>query len=312
MATMMRESAWRTKAILIVAALTMVSVPFAVATSAGASASPATILAQRLLDEAVIPTNAVVTHPVTAVVCQCAGTPDVAALTTRHQYYVVPGSPGALEGFLTRHLPVGGSFDGSVGTSSSSNGSPVTSIAITFRANGPHLYLKQLAYSMTRRTSSTTWLRIDSQIVWVPRRTQSETVSTPVSATVTAYERTALSGNSGDVRINLAGRTLTKLIDEFNALPLGPSNRCMEDLGGFTLSLTLKSGEHVQISNGFCGGSFDTVASPTSSLNVADYEVSDHSCDFMRAVVSLFNATPAAGTRAALHQCEVWSKASDS
>jgi hypothetical protein len=312
MVKMVREGGRRAKAILIVAALSMASVPFTVAAPAGASTSPAPTLAQRLLDEAVIPTDAVVAHPVTAVVCQCAGAPDVAALTTRHQYYVVPGSPGALESFLTRHLPVGGSFDGSVGTSSSSNGSEVKSIAITFRAIGPHLYLKQLAYSITQRTSSTSWLRIDSQIVWVPSRTQSETVSNPVSATVTGYERTALSGNSGDVRINLSGRTLAKLINEFNTLPLGPTNLCMENLGGFSMSLTLKSGEHVQIFNGFCGGSFDEVSSPTSNLNGARYEVSDHSCGFMRAVVSLFATTTAAGTREALHQCEVWSKASDS
>ena len=137
-------------------------------------------------------------------------------------------------------------------------------------------------------------------------------MSDPVSATVTGYKVTALSGNSGDVRINLSGRALTKLIDEFNALPLGPTNLCMEDLGGFSVSLTLKSGEHLQISNGFCDGSFDEVSSPTSSLNGTFYEVSDHSCEFMRAVVSLLAETPAAGSRAALHQCEVWSKATSS
>jgi hypothetical protein len=312
MVKMMREGARRAKEILIVAAMSMVLAPFAVATSAGASASPATSLAQRLLDEAVIPTGAVLAHPATAVVCQCAGTPDNRALTTRHRYYIVPGPPTGVEKFLTTHIPKGGSFGGSVGTSSSSNGPTVTSLAITYRANGPHLYLKQLAYSMTQRTSSTSWLRIDSQIVWIPSRTQSETVSDPVSAKLTGYKVTALSGNSGDVRINLSGRTLTKLIDDFNALPLGPTNLCMEDLGGFTMSLTLESGEHVQISNGFCAGSFDEVSSPTSNLNHTFYEVSDHSCGFMRAVVSLLAATPAAGSRAALHQCEVWSKATSS
>ena len=140
MITTMRVGKRRTTATLIVAALSIVVAPLAVATSAGASASPATALAQRLLDEAVIPTDAVQAHPATAVICQCAGTPGSQALTTRHQYYIVPGPPSSVERFLTTHIPQGGSFDGSVGTSSSSNGSPVTSMAITSRERSPLLF----------------------------------------------------------------------------------------------------------------------------------------------------------------------------
>ncbi len=312
MVKVVREGRRRATPVLIVATLLMVGASITVATSSDASASPATTFAQRLLDEAVIPSDAVLSHPSTAVVCQCEGPPAMGTVTTKHHYYIVPGPPTAVEAILTTHIPKGGSYDGSVDTTNSNNGLGIISIAITYRANGPHVYLKQLAYSMTKRTSSTSWLRIDSQIAWVPGRTTSEKISTPISATVTGYKVTALSGNSGDVRINLSGRKLTKLVNEFNALPLGPTDACMEDSSGFTISLTLRNGEQLQIFNGFCVGPFDEVIPPAGNLNGVRYRVSDHSCDFMRVVVSLFPATSAAGTHTALHSCEAWLKTSNS
>jgi hypothetical protein len=280
--------------------------------SISAATSPATQLAQELLNDAITPPAAVLAHPSTTVLCQCEGAPAMGTVTTEHRYYIISGPPTGVENYLTTHIPKGGTYNGSVDTTNSSNGLGIISIAITYRANGPHVYLKQLAYSMTKRTSSTSWLRIDSQIVWVPSRTKSETVSDPFSATITGYKMAALSGNSGDVRIHLSGRKLTKLVNEFNALPLGPTNACMEDSSGFTMSLTLKSGEQLQIFNGFCGGPFDEVIPPTGNLNDVRYRVSDHSCDFMRAVMSLFPATSAAGSHAALHSCEAWLKTSNS
>jgi hypothetical protein len=164
---------------------------------------------------------------------------------------------------------------------------------------------------MTRRTSSTSWLRVDSQIVWVPSRKKSQLISHPVSAVVTGYKVTALSGSRGNVRVDLAGTALTKLIEQFNTLPLGPNNLCMEDLGGFSITLTLKNGEHIQIFNGFCAGSFDSVSAPTGNPKFG-YRVSDRSCGFMRAVVALFPTASVPGSQSALHSCEVWSKSINS
>ena len=277
--------------------------------AASAKTAPGVNLARELLTQVIVPPTAVLAHPNTAVVCQCEYASST--VTSEHHYYIVPGSPTNVEGFLTTHIPKGGSYDGSVSTSSSNNAPPVLSIAITYRANGPHLYLKQLAYSMTRRTDSTTWLRVDSQIVWVPRRSTSQKISQPISAVVTGYKVTALSGTSGNVRIDLAGSALAKLIDQFNALPLGPNNMCMENLGGFSILLTLKNGKHLQIFNGYCAGSFDSVSAPTGNPKFG-YRVTDRSCGFMRGVVSLFPAASVPGSRSALHQCEIWSKTNNS
>lgn len=293
--------------IVVVSALTttVLAATFTLSAAASATASPAAGLARALLTQVIVPPTAVLAHPSTTVVCQCEDSSGT--VTAEHRYYIVPGTPASVEKFLTSHIPAGGSFDGSVGKSSSNDSPPVLSIAITYRTNGPHLYLKQLAYSMTRRTSSTSWLRVDSQIIWVPSRSKSQMISHPVSAEVTGYKVTALSGSRGNVRVDLAGSALAKLIDKFNTLPLGPTNNCMEDLGGFSIMLTLKSGQHLQIFNGFCAGSFDFVSAPNGNPKFG-YQVSDRSCSFMRAVVALFPAASVPGSRSALHSCEVWSK----
>lgn len=312
MLKVVRESRRRATAVLIVATLSMVAASIGVPTSSGASASPATTLAHRLLDEAVIPNDAVLSHPATAVLCQCAGVPAAGAITTRHQYFVVPGSPGALESFLTRHLPVGGHFDGSSQTSSSSNGAEIISVVISFPANGPHVYLRQLAYSMTARTSSTSWLRVDSQVDWIPSRHSSQFVTAAVSATVTGFKSAGLSGSSGDVRVHVVGKRLATLLASLNALPLGPTQGCMESLNGFEMTITLASGARLAVTNGFCAGAFDAVYSLSPHSNGARYILADNDCALLKDVASLFVASSVPGTSEALHSCESWLKANAS
>jgi len=273
-----------------------------------AKTAPGVTLARELLSHVIVPPTAVLAHPTSAVVCQCAVASGT--VTSEHHYYIVPGSPANVEKFLSTHIPKGGRFD-SKGTSGSNDAPPVLSMTISFHANGPHVYLKQLAYSMTQRSSSTSWLRVDSQIAWVPSRSKSQMISGPVTAVITGYKVTALSGTSGNVRINVSGKPLVKLIDQFNALPLGPNNMCMEDLGGFSIMLTLTNGKHLQIFNGFCAGSFDSLSAPTGNPKFG-YRVADRSCSFMRAVVALFTANSVPGSRSALHSCEVWSKSINS
>jgi hypothetical protein len=271
--------------------------------------SPAPSLALQLLNIAVIPPGAVLAHPNSSdAICQCAGTPIVQPFASEHRYYVVPGTPATIEKYLTTHIPKGGSYDGSAGTSTSGNSAPIDSITVTFSANGPHVYLKQLAYSLTRKTSTTSWLRVDGQIVWVPSRSASQKIPAARSATVTGYEKTALSGTSDPEIIQLSGKKLAKVVAELNALPLGPENRCMENLSGFTISLRLKDGTRLQINNGFCAGAFDSVSKITGKESGIDYTLSDPSCHFIDDVVALFTTTPVKGTHEALSGCQSWSK----
>lgn len=293
----------------IAAGLTVAALALPALSSASAATSPATAVARTLLNEAILPSTAELVHPSTAVVCQCAGTPGTEGLVTLHRYYVVMGPPTAVESFLTTHLPKGAHYDGSTGTSSSSNGNGIISITFTFRANGPHSYLKQLAYSMTKRNASTSWLRIDSQVVWIPARTSNQIIKGAVSATVTGYKSAGLMGSSGDVRLSVSGKRLVTLMREFNSLPLGPQNGCMETLNGFTIAITLKDGAHLQVFNGYCAGSYDTVSEQAGNSHETRFVLSVDSCTFAKYVVSLFVSKSVPGTSEALKSCETWAKA---
>jgi hypothetical protein len=288
--------------------LATIGATFVAPLSAEAKSTPAQLLAQKLLDAAIIPPGAVLAQPAAGdVICQCAGTPIVQPFFADHHFYIVPGPPTSVEKFLTTHIPKGGSYDGSTGTSSGPNGIGIISISITYPAKGPHVYLKQLAYSMTKRNSASSWLRIDSQIVWVPNRGANQEIPAAVAATITGYRESGLDGTSGDVTLDVAGTKLAALVAQLNALPLGPENRCMENLSGFVISLRLKNGQRLQISNGFCAGPFDSVSLITGNENAVDYVLSDPSCRFMDDVVSLFPSS-VKGTHEALSGCQSWSK----
>jgi len=275
-------------------------------TSSSAAASPTIALARTLLNDAIVPTTARLVHPSTTVLCQCAGTPAVDGLATLHRFYVVPGPPTAVETFLTHHLPRGGHYDGSTDTTNTSDGTGIISITITYPASGPHVYLRQLAYSMTRRTSSTSWLRVDAQVVWIPSRTPSQVLSGVVAATVTGYKDVGLMGSSGDVTLHVTGRKLSTLLGAFNSLPLGPRNECVESLNGFNITFSLKDGARLDVTNGLCAGSFEAVSTSAGATSPTSYVLADDSCTFINDVTSLFAGSSVAGTRNALKQCEQW------
>lgn len=263
--------------------------------------SPAMSEARALLHRAILPTNAMLVHPATNVVCQCAGTPgDAKYLVTTHRFYVVPGSPSTVERFLAAHVPKGGveSGEGSSGA--------FLSNTTAFAANGPHVYLRQLAYTTTARNATSSWLRIDSDIIWVPSRSSSQTVTNAVSASVTGYKSVALDGSSGATKVSVTGQKLVDLVGVLNSLPLGPQNSCMEDLTGFTLAITLKRGVVVQVYSGFCGGPSDVVFALAGRAKEVRYSLADTSCALVKDVVSLFGRTHVLGTSGALRSCQAW------
>jgi hypothetical protein len=241
-------------------------------------------------------------HPSTSVVCQCAGTPDVKYLVTMHRYYVVPGSPSSVEAFLAAHVPKGGT-EGGKGFS----GATLWNTTV-FPADGPHVYVRQLAYTMTSRNSSSTWLRVDSQVVWVPSRASSQLITQAVSATATGYKSVALDGSSGPFTVRVTGSRLRALIRALNALPLGPQNGCMEELTGFSLTITLNDGASVLVSNGSCGGPSEYVSTVKGGVSGHGYSLSDTSCSLIKQVTSLFGGASVNGTREALRACETWIK----
>jgi hypothetical protein len=270
-------------------------------TSPLVASSTSTPILRALLNMAIVPSKAILVHPATPVVCQCAGIPaERKYLVTMHRFYLVPGSPTTVEEFLATHVPKGG-VEGGEGF-----GGAIISNTTDFPANGPHIYLRELAYSMRSRNASSSWLRIDSVITWVPSRSSSQVVSGAASATAIGYKNVDLDGSSGATKIDVFGSRLTDLLSALNSLPLGPQNDCVEDLSGFSLTIALKNDGTIEVSNGFCGGPSDLVSVQKGNLTETRYSLSDTSCALIKEVVSLFGSAPISGTRNALHSCKEW------
>jgi hypothetical protein len=287
---------------IIVIAASLVSAPIYVA-AVGIAVSPATPVARALLNMAILPPNAALVHPVKAVVCKCAQPLfDSKYLVTMHRFYEVPGTPSSVEEFLATHVPKGG-VEGQEG-----QGGAVLENSTAFPANGPHIYLRQLAYSITSRNASTSWLRIDSLVTWVPSRSSSQVLTGALSASATGYRSVGFSGSSGATKVHVSGRNLTHLLHALNSLPLGPQFGCEDELNGFLLHVELKNGVTVQVYNNFCGGPSDLVAYQIGNTPSTRYFLSDTSCALVKDVVSLFGSAPVAGTRNALRSCEAWVK----
>jgi hypothetical protein len=185
------------------------------------------------------------------------------------------------------------------------NGEVVLSLTTTFKAVGPHVYLRQLAYSVAAKSAATSWLRIDAQVSYVGTRSKSERIGEAASGNVTGYRSVGLSGSTGKRTISVSGAKLGSLVSVLNSLPLGPQNNCMEDLNGFDVTITLKGGTALRVFNGLCGGDFDEVTAGTGE----HYILADTSCVLIKYVTSLFGKKTPAGTRSALGDCEAWTKA---
>ncbi|MGB8197359.1 MAG: hypothetical protein WCF25_10180 [Acidimicrobiales bacterium] len=282
------------------ASLGIASLPL-VASRAGSSVSLATRDARAVLNAAIVPASAVVVHPSTPVVCQCAGlTVDPKYLVTMHRFYVVPGSPTSIQSFLASHVPKGGvnDFEGSSGA--------ILLNSTEFPANGPHVYLRELTYTVASRNSTSSWLRVQSDVEWYPSRISSQLVTGAESATVVGYKTVALYGSTGATTAHISGEKLTRLLHVFNSLPLGPQSDCAESLTGFELTINLGLGGTVQVRNDFCGGPTNLVFARAGTPSGPRYSLSDTSCALIKEVVSLFGDTPPKGTRASLRDCQNW------
>jgi hypothetical protein len=219
-----------------------------------------------------------------------------------HRFYLVLGSPASVEEFIATHVPMGGVDGGEA------QGGSVLENTTEFPANGPHIYLRQLAYSITARNASSSWLRIDGQVTWVPSRASSQVVAGAISATVTGYKSVGLSGSTGATKVHVSGGNLTHLIRSLNSLPLGPQFGCVEELTGFVLQITLRNGVTVEVYNNFCGGPSDLVSYQKGRIQGTRYFLSDTSCALLKDVVSLFGGATIKGTREALRSCQAWIK----
>jgi hypothetical protein len=268
--------------------------PLAVFTTAQASSSsPATVL----LKQAVLPPGSKLLVNVPFSMKQQAGVPSVGPLFAAHEYVQVPLSNGQLTAFLESHLPSGSTL-GSTGTAFDKRN--YSDLEISFPANGPRVYLKIVDETWTARTANSSWLRVDADVAQVGERTSAETIEAPSKAIVTGYATTTYqNGSQGPSSITITGAPLGTVISTFDALPLGPTNSCMEEIVPLTMTVTLSNGAKVQVTEIECGGHTVLVKTGTTQ-----YYLSDNDCKLLAAAVNVLPPGGSTATRNALSGCE--------
>jgi hypothetical protein len=193
------------------------------AASDGSRTPAAESFAQRVLDEATVPSAS---RPTEKIDCQdlaqpSQGVSNYAELIGLHRLYLVDESPGVVEAYLTTHLPSGAKVEMTVDASGCTSGG----LGVALPVSGPHDYLAYLDYSLAP-VGSGTELRVDAWSVWLPSRSRAEMAPTTGLVEVTGY---AISPgvaypSSGPVTFTLSRAQAGPLIDALNALPLGPES----------------------------------------------------------------------------------------
>jgi|GEM_PF-2246233 len=262
-------------------------------TSQAGSSSPATVL----LKQAVRPPGSKLLVNVPFAMKQQAGVPSVGPVFAAHEYVQVPLNTRQLTAFLESHLPSGSTL-GSTGTAFDKRN--YSDLEISFPVSGPRVYLKIIEETWTARTATSSWLRIDADVAQVGTRTSTETIEGPSKAIVTGYATTTFqNGSQGPSSITITGAPLGTVISTFDALPLGPTNSCMEEIEPFTMTVTLANGANVRVTEIECGGHVVLVKTGTTQ-----YYLSDNNCTLLAAIVNVLPPGGSVATRNALSACE--------
>jgi hypothetical protein len=228
----------------------------------------------------------------------------VSGLIDVHALYVV-GEPAGLsdtdplDSWVLAHRPAGAMIQ-STGSSSGPDGD-ATGFVLSLPTSGPNESLAQLIYETTASTGGDYVLRIDAEVVWVPDRSGTEAIPTPVGAQLTGFATlSAANPSSGPVTVQLGEAAGARIAAAVNALPLAPGTFCMEDSLLFIITFQpppFSFNPSYSVSEDLCGSTVYVSAGATHLP-----ALSDTGCSLRRLVASLLPAA-AVGTRETVDSC---------
>jgi hypothetical protein len=212
-----------------------------------------------------------------------------------HSIYVVDELPGAVQAYITTHIPQGALLVGT-GTLGSPNGD-AHGIDISIPRSGPNENYAELVYEVASYQDRSSELRVDAQVVWVPNRSDDELAPSGATVEVTGFAQTsAANDSSGPVTIKLTPAQAESLTIVANSLPLAPPPACMENplLYKVVFRPSDLPGEPFELDGYDCP---KTVL--VSKNGIALFPLNDAGCRLLTAVVSLLPQGQGAGTRSA-------------
>jgi len=268
--------------------------------AASSPSAAATTFAQQVLDAAVLPPGARVTHNFASdLLKRPFETPLVASLVDLYLLYAVDELPNSVKVFLTSHLPPGASVS-TIGTAGDPHGS-VDGFTVSMPTSGPNANYAALVYEVAAYGQNATEFRVDAQVIWVANRPREETVPAGGIVEVTGFAQTPLMNrSSGPVTVQLTGAQAAALRFVADSLPLGPDSVCAEDALLYRIDFRPSPGSPAPFEmNGYeCGYSVQV-----SRNGQALAPLNDAGCMLLNEVIGLLPAGSAAGTRSASGSC---------
>lgn len=224
--------------------------------------SPATAarrLAQRMLAEAPVPKGAASSRSVPSVLAEPFMRPAVSTLIDLHRVWSVPSPSGSTYAYLQGHPPPGVSKNtiGEEGLAKTLAGS-TQSLAWQLAEPGTDIQSATLLATVASDGAKRSWLRVDAQVVWYPKKNPAERV--PTSAKVLTIEAETLGRPAKPVAapvvVSNAAEVdkVARVIDHLPpAVPGGTS--CPSATMQYRLSFSTSSGSHPGLvaTEGICG-----------------------------------------------------------
>jgi hypothetical protein len=274
-------------------------------TTPGASA-PASgeQFAIQVLDSAPIPSGAQAWTAPPPADLESVQTVGISGLIDLHELYLVgepatPDGSGSLDRYVLAHLPPRSSLAG--GNSGGGPQGMTSGFSVSLPTSGPNQYWAQILYETTNAPGGGYVLRIDTEVVWVPDRSGTEAIPTPVGAQLTGFATlSAANPSSGPVTVQLGEAAGARIAAAVNALPLAPETFCMEDSLLFTITFQpppFSFNPSYSVSEDLCGSTVYVSAGATHLP-----ALSDTGCSLRRLVASLLPAA-AVGTRETVDSC---------
>ena len=212
-----------------------------------------------------------------------------------HRIYVIDQQPGAVESYITSHLPKGATLAGT-GTLGSPTG-VANGIEISMPTSGPNENYAELIYEVVSAANQSAEFRVDAQVIWVNDRSADELAPSDAAVEVTGFSQTSLANlSSGPVTINLTQAQADSIRAAANSLPLSPQPVCMEDSLLYRVNFRPSAfpNQTFELDGYECAA---TVL--VSSNGKALSPLNDAGCHLLAEVVSLFPKGQADGTRGA-------------
>ncbi len=161
--------------------------------------------------------------------------PDQVDLT---RYFTVPGAPTAVLAWVKDHAPIGGSVTGTGGSGGA--GPSLVALSFGWSANSASIESAQLLLEAVAMPGRESALRVDSEVVWLPKKNKADLV--PANDTVflsATFDRAGGQQKTDTTNPSVIER-LRQAIDRLPIEPPG-AQHCPADLPGGAVTLLFQS-----------------------------------------------------------------------